>query len=329
MDRRDFVTLLGGAVATWPLAALAQKTRSSGHVIGFLGTASREAYAERIDAISLGLRDTGFVEGSNLEIEYRWGEGRLDLLPTLVNDLVERKVHLIIATGGSPAALAAKAATSTVPIVFSTDGDPVKEGLVASLNRPESNATGISILTSALGSKRLEVFRAALAEEGVIAVLVNRSIPTGVDQALDAEQAAGSLGQRIVLVDVARQSEIETKLAELAKTAPSGLLITASPLFMGERWRLIELANRYRIATLGPRRDFAAAGALMSYGPDLIEPYRQLGQYAGRILKGEKPSNLPVQQPTKFDLVINLKTARILGLTVPPSLLARADEVIE
>jgi putative ABC transport system substrate-binding protein len=201
--------------------------------------------------------------------------------------------------------------------------------LVTSLNRPEGNATGISILTSALGSKRLEVFRAALAEEGVIAILVNRSISTVVDQAIDAEQAARSLGQRIVLVDITQQSEIETKLAELAKTGLSGLMITASPLFMGERWLLIGLANRYRIATLGPRRDFATAGALMSYGPDLMEPYRQLGQYVGRILKGEKPSGLPVQQPTKFDLVINLKTAKILGLTVPPSLLARADEVIE
>jgi ABC-type uncharacterized transport system substrate-binding protein len=328
MHRRDFFALFGGVVTAWPFVTHAQKAVSDRHVIGFLGTASREAYIERINAISLGLRDNGFVEGSNLEVEYRWAEGRLDLLPVLANNLVERKVRLIIATGGSPAALAAKAATGTIPIVFSTDGDPVKEGLVTSLNRPESNATGISILTGALGGKRLEIFRTALTEEGVIAVLVNRTTDTGVDQALDAEQAARSLGQRIVLVDITRRGEIESKLAEVAKTV-SGLMITASPLFMGQREQLVETANRHRIATLGPRRDFATAGALMSYGPNLTAPYRQLGQYAGRILKGETPSNLPVQQPTKFDLVINMKTARALGLGVPPSLLARADEVIE
>jgi len=274
------------------------------------------------------LKDKGFVEGTNLKIEYRWAEGRIDRLPIFAAELVERKVDLIIATGGSPAPLAAKAATTTIPIVFSTDGDPVKEGLVASFNRPGGNATGITVLTTALAAKRLEIFRTVVPKDGVIAILVNQSTAGGVEQSIDAEQAGHSLGLKTVLVDVTRDSEIESKLASLG-TDIVGLVITANPLFMARRAHLIELANRHRIPTLGPRRDFVTAGAMMSYGPNVVEPYHQLGQYVARILKGEKPADLPVQQPTKFDLVINLKAAKVLGVDISPTLLATADEVIE
>lgn len=326
MRRRDFIVALGGTVA-WPSATRAQQHATP--VIGFLGTASAPAYTERIAAISQGLKDNGFVEGTNLKIEYRWAEGHFDRLPALAADLVERKVDLIIATGGSQAPLSAKAATTTIPIVFSTDGDPVKEGLVASFNRPGGNATGITVLTTALAAKRLEIFRSVVPKDGVIAVLVNQSTSAGVEQSLDAEQAAQSLGQKTILIDVTRDGEIEQKLAGLANTGVAGLMITASPLFMALRGQLVEHANHYRIPTLGPRRDFVTAGAMMSYGPNVVEPYHQLGQYAGRILKGEKPANLPIQQPTKFDLVINLKTVKALGLSISPTLLATADEVIE
>jgi putative tryptophan/tyrosine transport system substrate-binding protein len=325
MRRREFFTLLGGA-AVWPIATAAQQQATP--VVGFLGTASAQAYTERIAAISRGLKEKGFVEGANLRIEYRWAEGYLDRLPALAADLVEHKVDLIIATGGSPAPLSAKAATATIPIVFSTDGDPIKEGLVASFNRPGGNATGITVQTTALAAKRLEIFRTVIQKDGIIAVLVNRSTSAGVEQSTDADQAGQSLGQKTVLVDVTSDSEIEVKLAGLA-TDIVGLVITASPLFMARREHLIALANRYRIPTLGPRRDFVTAGAMMSYGPNVVEPYRQLGQYAGRILKGEMPADLPVQQPTKFDLVINLKTAKAMGVDIPPTLLATADEVIE
>jgi putative ABC transport system substrate-binding protein len=327
MKRRQFLALLGGAAAAWPTVAHAQQTAMP--VIGFLGTASAQAYAERIAAISQGLKDKGFVEGANLKIEYRWADGHFDRLHTLAANLVERKVDLIIATGGSPAPLAAKAATATIPIVFSTDGDPIKEGLVASFNRPGGNATGITVLTTALAAKRLEIFRTVVPKNGVIAILVNQSTSAGVEQSIDAEQAGQSLGQKTVLVDATRDSEIEPRLADLANRGIVGLVITASPLFMARREQIIELANRYRMPTLGPRRDFVMAGATMSYGPNVVEPYHQLGQYAGRILKGEKPANLPIQQPTKFDLVINLKTAKALGLNISPTLLATADEVIE
>jgi len=326
MRRRDFIGALGGTVA-WPFATIAQQHATP--LIGFLGTASAQAYAERIAAISQGLKDNGFIEGTNLKIEYRWAEGHFDRLPALVTELVERKVDLIVATGGSQAPLAAKAATTTIPIVFSTDGDPVKEGLVTSFNRPGGNATGITVLTTALAAKRLETFRTVIPRDGVIAVLVNQSTSAGVEQSLDAKQAGQSLGQKTVLVDVTRDSEIASKFAELASTGVAGLMITASPLFMALRSQLLEHANRHRIPTLGPRRDFVTAGAMMSYGPNVVEPYHQLGQYAGRILKGEKPANLPIQQPTKFDLVINLKTAKALGVDIPPTLLATADEVIE
>ena len=326
MNRRDFIVGLGSSVG-WSLAASAQRRATP--TIGFLGTASAQAYTERLAAITQGLEDHGFVDGATLNIEYRWAEGHFDRLPALVTELVERKVDLIIATGGSQAPLAAKAATTTIPIVFSTDGDPVKEGLVSSFNRPGGNATGITVLTTALAAKRLEIFRSVLPKDGAIAIVVNQSTSAGVEQSLDAEQAGRSLGQKTVLIDVTRDNEFEPKLAELSHSGTVGLMITASPLFMARRERLVELANRYRIPTLGPRRDFVTAGAMMSYGPNVVEPYHQLGQYAGRILKGERPADLPIQQPAKFDLVINLKTAKALGLTIPATLLATADEVIE
>jgi putative ABC transport system substrate-binding protein len=324
--RREFITLLGGA-AIWPLAARAQPLATT--LIGFLGSGSPQTYVDRLVAIRQGLKETGFVEGQNLAIEYRWADGRLDQLPALAADLAGRQVRIIVASGGSPAPLAAKAATSTIPIVFSTDGDPVKEGLVASLNRPGGNATGVTVLTTSLAAKRLEIFDEVVPKANAIAVLINPTNAEGIEQARDAEAAARALAQRIHVLNVSSQGDIEPAFAAMVEMRIAALMVTASPLFVAQREQIVRLAQRNAIAAMYGRRDFVAIGGLMSYGANLTELYRQLGLYTGRILKGEKPAELPVMQPTKFELAINLKTAKALGLTVPPALLARADEVIE
>jgi putative ABC transport system substrate-binding protein len=310
----------------WPLAIRAQQAAP---IIGFLGSGSAEAYADRLSAIRAGLQDTGYVEGQNLKIEYRWAHGRYDQLPELAADLVRRQVDVIIASGSRPAALAAKAATSAIPIVLGTGGDPVREGLVASFSRPGGNATGISVLTETLGAKRLEVIRDLLPKVDVIALLADSSSDSGREQIRDTQEAARLLGQRLHIQNASHEGGFEPAFAALVQMRVGALVVTAEPFFNARRAEIVALAARHAIPAIYPRREFVAAGGLMSYGPNLTEVYRQQGVYAGRILKGAKPADLPIFRPTKFELVINLNTTRALGLEVPPRLLARADEAIE
>jgi putative tryptophan/tyrosine transport system substrate-binding protein len=326
MRRREFIALLGSAAA-WPLAARAQQQPMP--VIGVLGSASATAYSERLTLIRQALAEAGFTEGRTIAVEYRWAEGQLDRLPLLANDLVGRKVNVIIATGGLQAPRAAMSATNTIPIVFSTDGDPVKQGLVASLNRPGSNVTGITVFSASLTAKRLDIFRELVPKAKVLGVLVNPTATQAREQIQDAEEPARALGFEIRVLNARSDAEFEPALSALGGVRDAALLVSADPLFIARRETLIAAANRHAIPAIYGRRDFAAAGGLASYGANLAEPYRLMGTYVGRILKGEKPSDLPVVQPAKFELVINLKTAKALGLTIPDKLLALADEVIE
>jgi putative ABC transport system substrate-binding protein len=325
MRRREFIALLGSAAA-WPLAARAQQQPMP--VIGVL-SASATAYSERLTLIRQALAEAGFTEGRTIAVEYRWAEGQLDRLPLLANDLVGRKVNVIIATGGLQAPRAAMSATNTIPIVFSTDGDPVKQGLVASLNRPGSNVTGITVFSASLTAKRLDIFRELVPKAKVLGVLVNPTATQAREQIQDAEEPARALGFEIRVLNARSDAEFEPALSALGGVRDAALLVSADPLFIARRETLIAAANRHAIPAIYGRRDFAAAGGLASYGANLAEPYRLMGTYVGRILKGEKPSDLPVVQPAKFELVINLKTAKALGLTIPDKLLALADEVIE
>jgi putative tryptophan/tyrosine transport system substrate-binding protein len=325
MRRREFIALLGSAAA-WPLAARAQQQPMP--VIGVL-SASATAYSERLTLIRQALAEAGFTEGRTIAVEYRWAEGQLDRLPLLANDLVGRKVNVIIATGGLKAPRAAMSATNTIPIVFSTDGDPVKQGLVASLNRPGSNVTGITVFSASLTAKRLDIFRELVPKAKVLGVLVNPTATQAREQIQDAEEPARALGFEIRVLNARSDAEFEPALSALGGVRDAALLVSADPLFIARRETLIAAANRHAIPAIYGRRDFAAAGGLASYGANLAEPYRLMGTYVGRILKGEKPSDLPVVQPAKFELVINLKTAKALGLTIPDKLLALADEVIE
>jgi putative ABC transport system substrate-binding protein len=324
--RRQFISALGGAALAWPLAARAQQTMP---VIGVLGSASASAYVERLTLIARGLADSGFSEGRNVAIDYRWAEGQLDRLPALAAELVDRRANVIIATGGLQAPRAAMSATSTIAIVFSTDGDPVKQGLVASLNRPGGNATGITVFSASLTAKRLELFRQLVPAAKVLALLVNPASAQAADQIADAQASAHVLGFEIRVLSVRSEAEFEPTFAALAETGDAALVVTADPLFIARRNALVDAANRHRIPASYGRREFAAGGGLMSYGANLAEPYRLMGVYTGRILAGARPADLPVQEPTKFELVINLKTAKALGLTIPPGVLALADEVIE
>jgi putative ABC transport system substrate-binding protein len=326
MRRREFIALLGSAAA-WPLAARAQQQPMP--VIGVLGSASATAYSERLTLIRQALAEAGFTEGRTIAVEYRWAEGQLDRLPLLANDLVGRKVNVIIATGGLQAPRAAMSATNTIPIVFSTDGDPVKQGLVASLNRPGSNVTGITVFSASLTAKRLDIFRELVPKAKVLGVLVNPTATQAREQIQDAEEPARALGFEIRVLNARSDAEFEPALSALGGVRDAALLVSADPLFIARRETLIAAANRHAIPAIYGRRDFAAAGGLASYGANLAEPYRLMGTYVGRILKGEKPSDLPVVQPAKVELVINLKTAKALGLTIPDKLLALADEVIE
>jgi putative ABC transport system substrate-binding protein len=326
MRRREFIALLGSAAA-WPLAARAQQQPMP--VIGVLGSASATAYSERLTLIRQALAEAGFTEGRTIAVEYRWAEGQLDRLPLLANDLVGRKVNVIIATGGLQAPRAAMSATNTIPSVFSTDSDPVKQGLVASLNRPGSNVTGITVFSASLTAKRLDIFRELVPKAKVLGVLVNPTATQAREQIQDAEEPARALGFEIRVLNARSDAEFEPALSALGGVRDAALLVSADPLFIARRETLIAAANRHAIPAIYGRRDFAAAGGLASYGANLAEPYRLMGTYVGRILKGEKPSDLPVVQPAKFELVINLKTAKALGLTIPDKLLALADEVIE
>jgi putative ABC transport system substrate-binding protein len=325
VKRREFITLLGGAAA-WPVAARAQQPTMP--VVGFLSSGSADLLADRVRAFRLGLSEIGHVEGRNIAIEYRWAEGENDRLSGLAADLVRRQVTVIAAAGGL-SARAAKAATTTVPIVFWIEGDPVEVRLVASLNRPGGNLTGVTTLGAELGAKRLELLHEVIPTAIVIAVLVDPSTLTAATLSKDLQAAARSLGLQLLVLHANSERDFATSFATLIQQRAGGLVIGPGPLFFSRSEELAALALRHGVPSIFQSREFAAAGGLMSYGGSATDSYRQVGAYTGRILKGEKPADLPVQQATKVDLLINLKTAKALGLEVPPMLLARADEVIE
>jgi putative tryptophan/tyrosine transport system substrate-binding protein len=325
MKRREFIMLVGGAAAAWPLAARAQQAAMP--VIGFLHVATPQSYAPSIAALRRGLGEMGFVEGRNLAIEFRWAQDQYERLPELAADLVRRQVAVIIAVSGAPAAIAAKAATATIPIVFATGGDPVRLGLVASFNRPGGNATGFVQFSEALITKRLELLREFVPTAGVVGVLASASGRAVERELASIEAAARNIGQQLRIFKVTDQ--YESVFAAIAQERVAALLVQNSARFTNNREQLVAMAARYSMPASYEHREFAEAGGLFSYGSDLVEQYRQTGIYAGRILKGEKPAEMPVVQPTKFQFVISLKTAKALGLEVPPGLSARADEVIE
>ncbi len=324
MKRRDFITLLGGAAAS-PLAARAQQKAKP--VVGYLHYASPGPNAPNVAAFRQGLRESGYIEGQNASIEYRWAEDNYDRLPALAADLVSRGIDVIVAAGPS-SARAAKSATSTIPIVFVT-ADPVGEGLVASLARPGGNLTGVSALTVELVPKRLELLSELVPHARVIALLVNPNNPTAERVIRDVQEAVRTKGVQLPILKAGAESEIDAPFASLVQLQAGGVVVGGDPLFFARRDQLVALASRHAVPAIYELGEFATAGGLISYGSSLAAAYRQTGIYAGKILKGAKPADLPVEQPTTFELVVNLNTAKALGLTVPPSILARATEVIE
>jgi putative ABC transport system substrate-binding protein len=327
MQRREFITLLGGA-ATWPLAVRAQQSVMP--VIGFLNAASAESYAPFSAAFLQGLGEAGYVDGRNITIEYRWAEGQNDRLPALAADLVQRHVAVIAATS-TPAALAAKAATTTVPIVFETAADPIQLGLVASLNRPGGNVTGVTQTNLEIAPKRLELLHELLPKARVMTLLVDPSNPAVAETSANQMLAAArTLGLELHVLNASTESDFDAVFAKISQLRASGLVISAgTAIFVSRSGQLAALAARHAVPSVSAGRAFVMAGGLISYGGDIVDAYRLTGGYVGRILKGEKPADLPVQQATKIELLINLKAAKALGLDVPPTLLARADEVIE
>ena len=327
MQRREFITLLGGVAAAWPLAARAQQ--SAMPVVGFLSSRSAEDSIRVVAAFRQGLAETGYVEGRNVVIEFSWAQGQFDRLPALATELVRRPVAVLAAVGGQQSARAAIAATSTIPIIFGIGEDPVDEGLVTSLSRPEANITGATFSTSLLGAKRLGLLRDLVPSADLIALLVNPNTTQGQKQTRDVREAARALGQRLVVLNGGSDESIEASFADLIQQHVGALLVGSDPFFDVRRNRLVALAAQHRVPAIYQFREYVLAGGLMSYGASITDMYRQVSLYVGRVLKGEKTTDLPVMQPTKFELVINLKTANTLGIKLTDNLLSLADELIE
>jgi putative ABC transport system substrate-binding protein len=328
MRRREFITLLGGAATAWPIAARAQQPTMP--VIGFLHPASPDRFADRLRGFRQGLKDAGYAEGENVAIEYRWADNQFDRLPALAAELVRRQVSVIAALGGPVPALAAKAATAIIPVVFLVAEDPVKLGLVASLARPSGNLTGINFFNAELGAKRLELLRTLVPGAARVAILVNPANAQTTETTLrDLEPAGRAMGLQLQVFNASSSRDIDKAFEALARDRPDAVFVSLDTSFADRRVQLVHLASRHVIPATYALRDFVEAGVLMSYGTNFVDAYRQAGAYTGRILKGAKPADLPVVQSTKFEFVINAQTARMLGLDVPPALLARADEVIE
>ena len=326
MKRRKFITLLGGAAA-WPLAARAQQPAMP--LVGFLNPTSPDPNVDLLRAFRQGLKETGYVEGENVAIEYRWAENQIDRMPALAAELVRKQVAVIATTGATVAASAAKAVTTTIPIVFLTGADPVESGLVASLARPGGNLTGINLLTVDLTAKRLELLRELVPAATRVAVLANPAGPAPEAMLRDVETAARAMGLQVQVLNAGTSPEIDAAFASFVRERPDALFVGPDPFFVSRRVQLVHLASRHAVPAAYTQRDYAVAGGLMSYGSNLMDAFRQVGVYTGRVLKGAKPADLPVLQPSKFELVINHQTARMLGLTVPDKLLATADAVIE
>jgi putative tryptophan/tyrosine transport system substrate-binding protein len=328
MRRREFVKIIAGsAIGTLPLPSYAQQAAMP--VVGFINAASAENFKRQVAAFLEGLAQHGYIDGENVKVDYRWAEGRYDQMPPLITELLSRKAAVISVTGSTAAVQAAMAATRTIPIVFVIGGDPVKFGLVASLNRPGGNVTGVSFLVNLLVAKQLGLLHELIPGAMNFGFLVNPNNPNADSDTNNASLAADALGRKIIVVKARTREDIDDAFTQLTQERANALLISADPLFSGSREQLAALAARHALPTMFNSREFALAGGLLSYGPDQADAYREAGIYVGRILGGEKPSDLPVVQPTKFELLINIKTARSLGLNVPPLLLARADEVVE
>jgi putative tryptophan/tyrosine transport system substrate-binding protein len=327
MRRREFIKLIAGTATAWPLAAQAQQ--SAMPVIGFLNSQAAVPFAHLLSGFREGLREAGFVEDQNVQIEYRWAEGHYERLPALANDLAGHGLAVLVATGGEPAAFAAKAATQTIPIVFAIGGDPVTQGLVASLSRPGGNVTGLTLLTTELNGKRLGLLRELVPKASLIAVLINPDFPPAENQRREVLEAVPRLGLRASIVLARSENEFEPAFETAIQQRADALMVCADPLFNSRRDQLVALAASRRLPAIYEFREYALNGGLMSYGVDIVAVYRDVGRYTARILKGTKPSELPVMQPTKFDFVINLKAARTLGIEVPLGLSSRADEVVE
>ena len=326
MKRREFIALLSGAAA-WPLAVRAQQPPMP--VIGFLSSRSPDESKHLVAAFRTGLQTGGYVEGQNVAIEYRWADGRYDRLPELAADLVRRHVAVLVTTGGEPSALAAKAATSTIPIVFTAGGDPVRVGLVASLNRPGGNATGVSLLTTPPEAKRLGLLNELVPSAAAFGVLINPNNPEAEAQSRDVQQAGREIGRQIQIANAVNDRELETAFGTLVQQRAAALLVCADPFFDTRRDRIVALAAQFKLPAIYQFRDYAVAGGLMSYGISIADGYRQVGIYTGQVLKGAKPADLPIYQSIKFELVINLKTAKVLGVKISDNLLSIADEVFE
>jgi putative tryptophan/tyrosine transport system substrate-binding protein len=327
MKRREFITLLSGAAAAWPPAARAQQ--SAMPVVGFLGAPSAAPYARYIAAVHQGLKEVGYIERQNVAMEYRWADSQYDRLPILAADLISRRVAVIVPIGGAPAVLAAKAATSSIPIVFNVGADPIQLGLVSNFNRPSGNITGVAMMTLEMETKRLELLHELAPASAPIAILLNPSNAQAQSQEREIQRAAGVIGRQVLVLNAGTEQEIEKAFAALVRERAGALLVGADTFFVSQAVLFVVLTARHAIPTIYPFRSYVDAGGLMSYGTSLLDAYRLTGVYTGRVLKGEKPADLPIVQPTKFELALNLKTARAVGISIPPTVLARADEVIE